>query len=65
MKIIITDYKDHSEVSIRNAEGINLYTYVFDSRQSARAFVQGFTCARTVANCAIQSLPIGYDVKRG
>jgi len=36
MKIIITDFEDHSEVSVRDAAGINLHVYTFDCRKQAR-----------------------------
>lgn len=61
MKIIITDYEDYSEVSIRDAGGINLHTFTFDDRKQATAFCTGFQCCKTVANSLIQSMPMTYE----
>ena len=64
MKLIVTDYEYCSEVSVRDAGGINLHTYTFDDHKQARAFCSGFTCARLVANAVVQSLPMDYVVQK-
>ena len=62
MKLILTDYEDHSEVNVRNASGVNEHTYIFDDHKQARAFCSGFTCARQVVIAQVQSLPMTYEV---
>lgn len=61
MKIIMTDFEDHSEVVVRDSNGINLHIFTFDDKKQATAFVTGFQCAKTVANFLIQSMPMSYE----
>jgi len=61
MKLIITDYKDYSEVVVRDETGINLHVYTFDDKKTAQAFCTGFQCAKTVINGLVQSLPLSYE----
>ena len=65
MKIIITKYEDHSEVTVRSSEGFNIHTYVFDVHDEAKAFVQGWNCAQRVINGLVQSLPQNYELVKG
>ena len=64
MKLIITDFEDYSSVTVRDASGINLHEFTFDDHKQARAFCQGFQCAKTVANSLIQSLPMSYESRK-
>lgn len=56
MKIFITDYEDHSEVIVRNNDGINIHNFVYDDKKAARAFVDGFRTCQTVINGMVQGL---------
>ena len=62
MKIIITKHENYSEVVVRDASGVNIHAYVFDDHEQAKAFIQGFKCARSVANSLIQSMPMDYSL---
>jgi S-adenosylmethionine/arginine decarboxylase-like enzyme len=57
MEIIVTEYTAGSEVTIRNASGINLHTYSFENKGQVNAFLCGFRCSQMVANSLIQSMP--------
>jgi len=61
MKIHIIQYKDYCEVIIRNAQGINLHIYNYNTLAEAKSFFQGFRCCQSVINGLVQSLPLGYD----
>jgi hypothetical protein len=60
IKLIITDYEDHSEVTIKDG-CLLLHSYVFDDHRAARAFRSGFSCAKSVINGLVQSLPLSYE----
>lgn len=62
MKLILTTYKDHTEVSVRDNTGINLHTYTFDTKGLAEAFLTGFRCCQAVANSVIQSIPTTHEI---
>jgi hypothetical protein len=57
MKILVTTYKDYTEVIVRDASGANLHTYTFDTPTEANAFITGWRTCQEVANSLIQSLP--------
>jgi hypothetical protein len=61
MKLIITEYEDHADVTVRDASGINLHVFTFDDYKQARSFCQGFNCAKSVANSLIQSMPVTWE----
>jgi hypothetical protein len=63
MKLIITVHEDSAEVEVRDASGINLHVFTFSTEKEARAFCTGFTCAKSVANGLIQSMPMTYEKK--
>jgi hypothetical protein len=65
MEIIVTEYPYHSEVTIRDASGINLHTYTFDNRKQVNAFLSGFRCSQMVANSLIQSMPMTHKTVKG
>jgi hypothetical protein len=65
MKLILTQYIDHVEIVVRDATGINLHCYTFDDKKQVEAFCTGFHCGKTVANSLIQSMPMGYELKKG
>jgi hypothetical protein len=62
MKLILTDHEDHSEVEVMDG-CLRLHNYTFDDHKQARAFCNGFTCARQVASAVVQSLPMTYEVR--
>ena len=65
MKIILTDYEDYSEVIVRGASGTNEHVYTFDDHKQARAFCNGFACARKCAiNAVYSSLPMDYEARK-
>ena len=63
MKLIITDYEDHSEVTIKDGCQL-LHSYTFDDGHAARAFCTGFNCAKSVINGLVQSLPLSYEIRK-
>lgn len=64
MNIIITKFEDHSEVSIRNASGIKIHTYVFDTHDQAESFMNGWRCCQIVINSLVQGLPQTYTLQK-
>lgn len=62
MKLILTDHEDHSEVEVMDG-CLRLHVFTFDDHKQARAFCQGFNCAKQVANNLIQSMPVSYTQK--
>lgn len=60
MKLIVNQFKDHFQVTVRGANGINLFVFTYKTREEAKAFVNGFTTCRLLANVAIQDLPQDY-----
>ena len=63
MKLILTEHEDQSEVEVMDG-CLRLHAYTFDDHKQARAFCQGFQCAKTVANGMIQSLPMSYESRK-
>lgn len=59
MKLTITEYEDHAEVKLMDG-CLLLHSYVFNTKEEAKAFCQGFQCAKNIANGLIQSLPMSY-----
>jgi hypothetical protein len=62
MKILVRNTEDFSDVTIRDDNGINIHVYCFDTKEESKAFIQGFRCALSVANSAIQSIPMNYEI---
>lgn len=61
MKIKVTQYSTHFELSVTNEKGMLLHSYVFDTKKECEAFCSGFSCAKFVANQAVQSLASGCN----
>ena len=63
MKLILTNYEDHSEVEVMDGCQ-RMHSFTFDDHKQARSFCQGFTCAKQVANAMVQSLPMTYETRK-
>ena len=63
MKLILTQYPNYIEVEVMDG-CLRLHSYVYDTMKEAEAFCTGFSCAKTLANGLIQSLPMGYEKRK-
>jgi hypothetical protein len=65
MKIIVTKvftkFEPHFEVQVKDG-CLLLHSYVFDTKREVEAFCSGFSCAKSIANSQVQSLPMGYEM---
>lgn len=61
MKMILINYGDHVEVSVKDSDGLG-HSYTFDNLYEANAFCSGFRCAQSVINRMVQSLPMSFEV---
>lgn len=64
MKNEMIIHSDHVEIRITYGPH-NVYVYTFNTKDQADIFFQGFRCALSVANSMVQSVPHGYDIKKG
>lgn len=62
MNILRTDYEDHTEIKISDTGGQVLHCYIFDDKEEAKAFMQGWRCCQAVINSLVQRLPQNYDL---
>lgn len=64
MKIILHEYVLENtkfvEITILNIDGSKFAVYTFDTMKQAEAFCTGFSCAKSLANSLVQSMPMGY-----
>lgn len=60
MKIVFTKCEDYTKVTVTDATDMER-VYTFDDYKEAKAFFQGFSCARMMANSLIQSMPMDYS----
>lgn len=63
MKIIITEFPEskkspaYCNVTVRDSNGINQASFVYDTLDQCEAFVKGFNTCQTVINSLVQQLP--------
>lgn len=64
MKLIVTQFADHWDVTVHNGfTKRDTHVFTFDTKQEARAFCDGFFCAKSVINSLVQSLPLAAEYK--
>ena len=63
MKLILTQYPDYIEIEVMDGS-LRLHCYTYDTMKEAESFCTGFSCAKTLANGLIQSLPMGYEKRK-
>lgn len=62
MNIILADYEDHSVIQITETDdGQILHSYVFNNKDEAKAFMNGWRCCQSVINRLVQRLPQSYE----